>query len=106
MSWALNSTIRTRLGTLEAFANFPAPIEVGSQTFFLVRADQGFRLLSSVCPHAGGEVYDEGSCFECPLHGSCFDVQTGSVRILPATKPARSYQVKVEGNSISVGPRK
>lgn len=41
---------------------------------------------------------------ECPLHGSRFDVRDGSVRILPATKPVASYEVKIEGDLVMVGP--
>lgn len=43
---------------------------------------------------------------ECPLHGSRFNVVTGDVRILPATKPVASYEVRVEDGLIMVGPRK
>lgn len=41
---------------------------------------------------------------ECPLHGSRFNVETGDVRILPATKPIATYDVKVEGELVLVGP--
>ena len=43
---------------------------------------------------------------ECPLHGSRFNVATGEVRILPATKPLPTYQVKIEDDVIMVGPPK
>ncbi len=43
---------------------------------------------------------------ECPLHGSRFNVATGEVRILPATKPLPTYQVKIEDDVIMVGPRR
>ncbi len=42
---------------------------------------------------------------ECPLHGSRFNVATGDVRILPATKPVPAYEVKIEGGVVMVGPR-
>jgi len=41
---------------------------------------------------------------ECPLHGSRFDVRTGAVRILPATKRASTYEVRIEGDLVLVGP--
>ncbi|MBA2725575.1 MAG: nitrite reductase (NAD(P)H) small subunit, partial [Actinobacteria bacterium] len=41
---------------------------------------------------------------ECPLHGSRFNVKTGEVRILPATKSVHTYQVKIEGDLVLVGP--
>jgi CMP-N-acetylneuraminate monooxygenase len=68
---------RTRLGPVEDFADLPATAAVGSRTFFVVKDGSAFRLLSTVCPHQGGAVYDEGSRFECPLHGWRFDRTTG-----------------------------
>ncbi len=41
---------------------------------------------------------------ECPLHGSCFNVADGSVRILPATKPEITYEVRIEDGEVLVGP--
>ncbi len=77
---------RIRLGRPDAFSHFPAAVTEGSRSYFLVRQASGFVLLSNVCPHQGGAVYDKGTCFECPLHGWQFDRQTG--RCLNA--PSRS----------------
>ncbi len=43
---------------------------------------------------------------ECQLHGSRFNVESGAVRILPATKPVRTYQVKLEGGHVLIGPER
>lgn len=80
---------RTRLGPVEAFTVLPATIAVGARTFFLVNDGPAFRLLSNVCPHQGGAVYDEGTRFECPLHGWRFDRATG--RCLNAPSRALSH---------------
>src|SRR5262250_811729 len=84
----MTDTARVRLGEVHDFARLPAPISHGSQTYFLVRHESGYRLLSNVCPHQGGAVFDKGTCFECPLHGWQFDRTTG--RCLNA--PSRSLQ--------------
>jgi CMP-N-acetylneuraminate monooxygenase len=68
---------RTRLGPVDGFTVLPAAVAVGTRTFFLVNDGTAFRLLSNVCPHQGSAVYDEGSRFECPLHGWRFDRATG-----------------------------
>jgi len=73
----MNATTRTRLGPAAAFTELPATIAIGSRTFFLVGDGSTFRLLSNVCPHQGGAVYDDGCRFECPLHGWRFDRDTG-----------------------------
>lgn len=83
-----HSATRTRLGAIGEFADLPAKITQGARTFFLVRDNAGYRLLSSVCPHQGGEVSDRGTSFECPLHGWRFDRVTG--RCLNAPSKALS----------------
>ena len=67
--------------------------------------------IHDVCTHeetflTDGDFEIDDMEVECPLHGSRFDVRTGSVRILPATKPVRSYEVKVEGDLVLVGPER
>jgi CMP-N-acetylneuraminate monooxygenase len=79
-------TDRLRIGRPDEFSRFPAVVTEGSRTYFLVRQPSGFALLSNVCPHQGGAVYDKGTCFECPLHGWQFDRLSG--RCLNA--PSRS----------------
>ena len=88
-------TTRLRLGPLDAFTTLPARIEDSGRTFFLVRNGTGFRLLSTVCPHQGGAVFDNGSCFECPLHGWRFDRMTGRSLNAPSRALA-SIPVTVE----------
>ena len=61
--------------------------------------------LSDVCSHADvalseGDVED-GSV-ECWLHGSLFDLRTGSPSGLPATRPVPTYPVTVEGDDVLV----
>src|SRR5438552_5445132 len=80
----MNPTTRTRLGQVASFTELPAAIAIGSRTFFLVGDGSTFRLLSNVCPHQGGAVYDNGSRFECPLHGWRFDRMTGRCENAPS----------------------
>lgn len=57
-------------GAAGEFENLPAEVTVGNRPYFLVRGegDEGFRLLSRICPHAGGFIIDAGSVFMCPIH--------------------------------------
>ena len=68
---------RIRIGAADSFTRLPAVVSEGARNYFLVRQAAGFALLSNVCPHQGGAVYDKGTCFECPLHGWQFDRLTG-----------------------------
>jgi len=77
---------RIRIGAADSFTRLPAVVSEGSRSYFLIRQAPGFTLLSNICPHQGGAVFDKGTCFECPLHGWQFDRLTG--RCLNA--PSRS----------------
>jgi CMP-N-acetylneuraminate monooxygenase len=80
----VTATTRTSLGPVAAFTELPTALAIGSRTFFLVADGPDFRLLSNVCPHQGGPVYDEGSRFQCPVHGWQFDRQTGQCLNAPS----------------------
>ena len=86
-------------------------VSVAGELVGLYRVGDDVYALGDVCSHqeaylTEGEFEPEDLEVECPLHGSRFNVETGAVRILPATKPVASYSVKVEGGEILVGPRK
>ena len=86
-------------------------VSVGGELVGLYRVGEEVYALGDVCSHqeaylTEGEFEPDDLEVECPLHGSRFNVATGAVRILPATKPVASYSVKVEGGEILVGPRK
>jgi nitrite reductase/ring-hydroxylating ferredoxin subunit len=76
----------------------------------LYRVGEDVYAMGDVCTHeeaylTEGEFEPDELEVECPLHASRFNVQTGEVRILPATKPEPTYQVKVDGDLVLVGPR-
>jgi cytochrome b6-f complex iron-sulfur subunit len=60
----------------------------------IIHNDQGFKVLSLVCPHLGCtvNVTDEG--FACPCHGSRF-LPDGSLRNGPASHPLTSLKAEV-----------
>ena len=86
-------------------------VSVGGELVGVYRVGDDVYALGDVCSHqeaylTEGEFEPEDLEVECPLHGSRFNVATGAVRILPATKPVPSYETKVEGGEILVGPKK
>jgi nitrite reductase/ring-hydroxylating ferredoxin subunit len=61
------------------------------------------------CPHeafpiSAGAIMDDGT-IECPLHGARFDVRTGHVCVGPAVDDIARYDVRVEHDTILVGPK-
>jgi 3-phenylpropionate/trans-cinnamate dioxygenase ferredoxin component len=76
----------------------------------LYRVGEKIYAMGDVCTHeeaylTEGEFEPDELEVECPLHASRFNIETGAVRVLPATKPEPVYQVRVEGDDVLVGPR-
>jgi 3-phenylpropionate/trans-cinnamate dioxygenase ferredoxin subunit len=74
----------------------------------LFRTEEGIFALDDVCSHEysllsegdvwAGEVY-------CQKHGSRFNLRTGAVTGLPATKPVGTWDVKEENGEIWIASR-
>ena len=52
-------------------------------------------------PMSNGQLHG-GATIECAWHGARFDLKTGRAIRLPAIKPIRTFDVKVDGNDILV----
>lgn len=76
---ARSKKVRVDLGDESSFTAFPAPVKVGDASYFLVRGRDGYKLLSTVCPHQGGEIEDEGDeLFVCDGHGWQYEKAEGT----------------------------
>ena len=51
-------------------------------------------------PLSSGELV--GGQITCVLHGARFDLETGAPRALPAVRPVKTYEARVEGEEIQV----
>jgi 3-phenylpropionate/trans-cinnamate dioxygenase ferredoxin subunit len=84
---------------------FPSKVDVDGTAVCLVRTADEVFAINDVCSHgqvslAEGEV--DGCEIECWLHGSRFDLRTGSPLSLPATDPVPVYPVKIEDGKVLV----
>ena len=71
-------TISVDIGAETSFTKLPAQVDIGDWSYFLARSKKGvYQLLSTVCPHAMGEVVDWGNTFMCPDHGWLFEKSEG-----------------------------
>jgi len=80
-------------------------VEASGKPILLVNLEGKYYAIGNICTHMGCMLSDgvlKGESVECLCHGSVFDVKTGSVLKGPAKKPESVFQVKVEGNQISV----
>ena len=82
-------------------------VEVGGERILLSNLDGDICAISEVCSHALAYLSDgwiEGDSVECPIHGSKFNLKTGAVSSPPATEDLPTYQVRLEGDDILIGP--
>jgi 3-phenylpropionate/trans-cinnamate dioxygenase ferredoxin subunit len=81
--------------------------EYGGQRIAIYHVGDHFYATSDICSHEYAELsegfLDPDDCtIECPLHGSRFDICTGSVLSLPAYEPIAAYPVRIEGQDVLV----
>lgn len=83
-------------------------VEVSGEPVALANTGEDLLATSDICSHEYVTLHDgflEGEEIECPEHGSKFNMRTGAVLNLPATKPISPYEVKVDGQDVYVrGP--
>ena len=93
--------IKVDLGEESSLPSLPFPVEVGEAKFFLVKGSDGYKLLSVICPHQGGEVQDEGEeAFTCDGHGWQFDKNEGVCVTQPHVR-MRAISVDIEDGRLS-----
>ncbi len=90
-------------------ADIPDPgrkvVEVDEELIVLIHTAGNFYAIDDVCTHDGGPLGEgtlEGFEIACPRHGAKFDVRDGRALTMPATKPTRSHEVKIDGDDVLV----
>lgn len=80
-------------------------VEVEGEMVALFHVEGQWYAIDDVCTHDGGPLAD-GELREyriaCPRHGAKFDIRTGAALTMPAIRPTRSHEVKVEGGGVWV----
>jgi nitrite reductase/ring-hydroxylating ferredoxin subunit len=80
-------------------------VEAGGEAVCLYNLGGTICATQDTCTHAQAslsEGFIEGDAIECPLHQAMFDVRTGKALTPPATEDLRVFEVRVEGDAISV----
>jgi 3-phenylpropionate/trans-cinnamate dioxygenase ferredoxin component len=80
-------------------------VDVDGVSVCLANADGHIYAFRNNCSHQDypldtGELV--GTDVTCSWHGAHFDIVTGKATRLPAIKPIRTYEVRVEGDDILV----
>jgi nitrite reductase/ring-hydroxylating ferredoxin subunit/uncharacterized membrane protein len=85
--------------------NEPRAASLDGQTIVLVRRAGRVFALSDRCAHRGGALHEGelvGECLQCPLHGSRFRLEDGSVERGPSAYPQPTHEVRVQNGRIAV----
>lgn len=80
-------------------------IEVNGSSVCIANFSGHLTAFDNTCTHAESQLSDcdiEDGQVACPLHGARFDVKTGQAMSLPAVRPVKMHEVKIEGDSIFV----
>jgi 3-phenylpropionate/trans-cinnamate dioxygenase ferredoxin subunit len=80
-------------------------VEVDGTKVMLANVGGRFYALHDQCSHeefalSSGDL--AGNQVTCVLHGARFDLETGAPRALPAVKPVRTFETRVEGTEVQV----
>src|SRR3977135_1247399 len=75
----------------------------------LVRYKGEISALSDICTHQHfsmslGDLLEDGT-LQCAWHGARYDCKSGEVKQIPATAPLPVFHVRLDGDTILVGPR-
>lgn len=92
-----------------AVGDIPDPgktlVEVDGEMVALFHVDGRWHAIDDVCTHDGGPLADgelRNHTISCPRHGAKFDIRTGAALTMPAIRPTRAHDVKVEGDAVLV----
>lgn len=111
------------LGVEELAPGEMRKVSAGGRNMLLARVGDDFHAVQLRCPHLAADLSRgtlEGSVVTCPLHGSQFDVTDGTAlrwtdwsgaleavtEALRPPRPLRTYEVRMEGGRVFVGPER
>ena len=80
-------------------------VDVEGEMVALFHVGDAWYALDDVCTHDGGPLADgelRDHKISCPRHGAKFDIRTGAALTMPAVRPTRSHEVKVEDGGVWV----
>jgi nitrite reductase/ring-hydroxylating ferredoxin subunit/uncharacterized membrane protein len=83
----------------------PALATVGGLAVVVVRHGGRMLALSDTCTHRGGSLHEGevvDGCIQCPLHGSRFSLEDGSVERGPAVAPQPRWEARVREGRVEV----
>ncbi|MSQ07062.1 MAG: non-heme iron oxygenase ferredoxin subunit [Dehalococcoidia bacterium] len=84
-------------------------VEVGNEQVLLANVEGTIYACADICSHAYASLSEgdlTGTEVQCPLHGGSFDVTTGEPMSVPAEEKIKTYEVRISGKDVLLGPAK
>jgi 3-phenylpropionate/trans-cinnamate dioxygenase ferredoxin component len=81
-------------------------VEIDERLVVILHVSGEVFAIDDVCTHDGGPLGEgelDDHTIACPRHGAEFDIRTGAALTMPATRPTKAHDVKVEGGDVFVG---
>ncbi len=85
--------------------NRPTQATVGDLEVVIVRRNGTIHALADRCAHRGGMLHEgelEGDCIACPLHGTRFRLEDGSLERGPSAYPQPVYEARVKDGRVEI----
>ena len=102
---ARSKKVRIDLGDVSEFTDLPKLVKVGTANYFLVKDGEGYRMLSTLCPHQGGEVEEVGEdVFVCDTHGYEYEKSGGRCVNQPELRLRVFLVTQQEGRLVALVP--
>jgi 3-phenylpropionate/trans-cinnamate dioxygenase ferredoxin subunit len=79
--------------------------EIDGTDFVICRFRDEYFAVENLCSHALARFNEgklRGHRIMCPLHGATFDIRTGACTGAPATRPIRSFPLRIRDGQIEV----
>lgn len=100
----LTKNVKIDIGPESSFSKLPTSVEVGGESYMLMKGRDGYKLLSTLCPHQGGTIEDGHEAFVCDGHGYNFDKDGGRCITNPDLR-MKTFAVAVkDGRLIASAP--
>lgn len=79
--------------------------EVNGRKILICHTEHKFYALDDTCTHEEASLYRgsfKNKCVSCPMHGSRFDIETGTPLDEPATEAVAIHELKIDGDNILI----
>jgi nitrite reductase/ring-hydroxylating ferredoxin subunit/uncharacterized membrane protein len=83
----------------------PTPAIVGDLEVVIVKRNGTIHALADRCAHRGGMLHEgelEGDCIACPLHGTRFRLEDGSLARGPSAYPQPVYEARINDGRVEI----